>query len=331
MSSLASAFGRPRAELRHRMKAWARGVAERLRELGVDVQPRAQDGPMRDGRAPSGLASDEGASQRVRLVRAAAPVDAPRASASLTLTMDAGHVEVALLLPPDDLHGARERLADSERALELRAALEALPEQFAIGTSGGGPRIPASRASTDEVRALIDRAERERQALWLGWSVPRAVAVAHAAAQARARPHGRDAPEAPSLDEQLADAMVALGLLFAMLTPASPDDAATAGARPLRCDRRDRLPRLHAGSRRTPVRASRSASPVDKGARVRVLDGPFSGKVGVVQDLDGKGGARVMLGLLAVRVDVKDLAACADGRDRPRLSSSHRKPLPVRS
>jgi len=369
------------------MEAWARGVVERLSELGVDVQPRAVD---------------EGATQRVRLVRPGAPVDAP--CASLALTMDAGHVEVALLLPADELRGARERLADPERALELRAALEALPEQFAVGTSGDGPRTPASRASTDEVRALLDRVERDGQPLWLGWSVPRAVAVAHAARQARARPHGREAAEAPSLDEQLEDAMVALGLPFAMLT-SSPDDEA-AGARPLRRDRHDRprrdeerdgspsaaaargahaaggkggkgrgrgrsrerdrdreplgassrvhppeaeadgesegerepaarLPRplalLRAGSRRRPMLTSRPAASVDKGARVRVLDGPFSGKVGVVQELDGKGGARVMLGLLAVRIDVKDLADCAEGRDRPRLSSSHRKPLPVRS
>ena len=72
-------------------------------------------------------------------------------------------------------------------------------------------------------------------------------------------------------------------------------------------------------------------APVDKGARVRVLEGPFAGKVGVVQELDGKGGARVMLGLLAVRLDVKDLVACAEGRERPLLSSSHRKPVPARS
>jgi transcription antitermination factor NusG len=71
-------------------------------------------------------------------------------------------------------------------------------------------------------------------------------------------------------------------------------------------------------------------APVVEGARVRVLEGPFAGKVGVVQELDGQGGARVMLGLLAVRLEVKDLVA--EGRGRPLLSSSHRKPAPpVRS
>jgi hypothetical protein len=63
---------------------------------------------------------------------------------------------------------------------------------------------------------------------------------------------------------------------------------------------------------------------------VRVLTGPFAGKVGFVQDLDGKGRARVMLGLLATRVDVNNLVACAEGRERPALMSSHRRPLPAR-
>jgi hypothetical protein len=62
-----------------------------------------------------------------------------------------------------------------------------------------------------------------------------------------------------------------------------------------------------------------------------VLKGAFSGKVGVVHELDGKGGARVMLGLLAVRLELKNLAPWVEGRARPRLSSSHRRPLSARS
>jgi transcription antitermination factor NusG len=72
-------------------------------------------------------------------------------------------------------------------------------------------------------------------------------------------------------------------------------------------------------------------SPFERGARVSVLKGPFAGKVGVFQELDGRGGAHVTLGLLAVRLDVKNLVLATVGRARPRLSSSHRKPLPARS
>lgn len=53
------------------------------------------------------------------------------------------------------------------------------------------------------------------------------------------------------------------------------------------------------------------------------------GKSGVVQELDGRGGARVMLGLLSARIDVGDLVSAADGgRDKPTLSSlSPKAPL----
>jgi len=79
---------------------------------------------------------------------------------------------------------------------------------------------------------------------------------------------------------------------------------------------------------RTP---SASSLPVGfpPGTKVRVLRGPFVGKSGVVQELDGRGGARVMLGLLSQRIDLKDLETATDGaagRERLTLSSSHRKP-----
>jgi hypothetical protein len=70
---------------------------------------------------------------------------------------------------------------------------------------------------------------------------------------------------------------------------------------------------------------------VERGAQVRVLEGPFAGKVGVVHELDGRGGARVMMGLLAVRIDVANLEVHVEGRRRPVLSTSHRKPVPARS
>jgi hypothetical protein len=57
---------------------------------------------------------------------------------------------------------------------------------------------------------------------------------------------------------------------------------------------------------------------------VRVLAGPFADKIGVVQELDGKGRARVRLGLLAATLDLQDLAATGDA-SRPMLASSHRR------
>lgn len=77
-----------------------------------------------------------------------------------------------------------------------------------------------------------------------------------------------------------------------------------------------------------PVAAENAkAGVVEKGSRVRVLSGPFGDKIGVISELDGRGGARVLLGLLATRLDLDDLELVLDGRERPSLPSSHRKPL----
>ena len=66
---------------------------------------------------------------------------------------------------------------------------------------------------------------------------------------------------------------------------------------------------------------------VEKGGTVVVLEGPFKGKVGVVQELDGKGGARVALGTLSTWIPTGDLTQEASGRARPPFKSSHRKPV----
>jgi hypothetical protein len=307
--------------------------------------------------------------ERVLFARAGVDIDQAHEAGvpgvHLVLALEPRGIEVALEVPVGELRAVRGRLADPERALELTAALEALPEQFTMSVSGEGAPLAASRATVDDARALLDRAEAQRRSFSVGWSVSRDVALEHAAV----------------LDEQLEDAIVALGSTFALLADGGPA-APSAGARPARdADaarrsveeerqggkrrgralhrerERDRerepdaepepvrerepaakLPRvlgnklLRAGLRRRPAGESRPADDkIDKGSRVRVLEGPFAGKTGVVQDLDGKGGARVMLGLLAVRLAVADLAVPVESRNRPLLSSSHRKPVPVRS
>jgi hypothetical protein len=322
--------------------------------------------------SPSESTKDHRRAARGR-VRDDARVDRARdARALIAFSIDEGHVEVAVELSIAGVPADRARIGDPLRALELTTTLEALPEQFEIGIVGDDCRAPASRASTDQLRALFDRAEREQRPLWLGWSVPREVAVAHATL----------------LEEQLEDAAIALGSALTVLSrppdgsgasrapAASPrhdrrrrsagddevrgakrravdrdDDRERPGARAADPEAREhdgpakpahrvlqRVPSAHAkprvGGRTRRGRGadgSGSSGALEKGTRVRVLEGPFSGKVGVVQELDGKGGARVMLGLLAVRLDVRDLARSAEGRHRPVLSTSHRKPPPVRS
>ena len=350
-SSLASAFERSRAARQQRVEAWGRRVVQRLADLGLDVDACVVD------------------ARRAASLRAAFAPDG-----RLALSLEADRIEVALELPVADLRAVRALLADPGRALELTTVLEALPEQFTMGPVGNAVATPASFASSDALRVLLDELARSDREMWMGWTLPREVATAHT----------------EGLDDQLEDAVVALGEVLALVSraPQAPaahprhdrreergagpvprrggDDDRHGTKRRARARERDRerdhgadgeaeldaepqaqdadtpharlqrpgnaRPRLRAGLRRRPAGASVDPrAPIEKGSRVRVLDGAFAGKVGVVQDLDGKGGARVMLGLLAVRVDAKDLVAVTDAPQRVRLSSSHRRPLPVRS
>jgi hypothetical protein len=298
----------------------------------------------------------------------------PGARIALALRIDALGVRASLEVPAASASAVCARLSDPTGALEVTAALEALPEQFTIGVDGDPPDTEALGCTTHGLKQLLDRGERSGRALRVEWHVPREIAARHAAI----------------LEEELEDAVVALGELLVLLAGEVEGGAATlrprrrarhraapAGARSGggrfqtdrdddrdRDERRARAPRrerkrdaetdaepaLRRGvdaappplqglaGQRTVLRASlrrrptaTGVDPIKRGAHVRVLAGPFSGKVGVVQDLDGKGGARVLLGLLAVHLGVKDLATSLEGHQRPLLSTSHRKLPPVRS
>lgn len=104
---------------------------------------------------------------------------------------------------------------------------------------------------------------------------------------------------AASLGASFADAAVAVGELFRAL-----------GA---------------IGDARAPRKTSARA--LERGARVCPIDGPFAGREGLIQELDGRGGARVLFGLLAVHVDLADLRLAVPAA-RLRLGSSHRRLKP---
>ena len=163
------------------------------------------------------------------------------------------------------------------------ASLESLPEQFVIRSAGH-----ETIAQSTDLEVL--RSARS----FIGWRVPRDVAIEHA----------------ELLDDQLEDALAALAGVLAV--------TASERARAKKTS-----PKLTSGASRR-----LRETPIEKGSHVQVLHGPFVGKVGIVRELDGKGGARVLLGLLETRVDVADLEVARDGR--PRLGSSHRRPMPVR-
>jgi sRNA-binding protein len=77
-----------------------------------------------------------------------------------------------------------------------------------------------------------------------------------------------------------------------------------------------------------PLAPSRPApTTIEKGAKVRVRSGPFVDKIGVIGELDSRGGARVLLGLLSTRLELHDLELAVETRERPAMQSSHRRPL----
>ena len=56
---------------------------------------------------------------------------------------------------------------------------------------------------------------------------------------------------------------------------------------------------------------------MEKGSKVRVRSGPFADKIGLICELDGRGGARVLLGLLSTRLALDALELSVEGRVRP--------------
>lgn len=404
-----SASGSPAAQrraLRERIATWAREIVPRFSELGIAMEVVVPDEVEQhlSSRAPRSIA------QRVLFMRdsfARGPVprtepedDPLREHAYLALTIDSVHVEVSLEICPEaeaDVKNLRARILDPTTLLELTTLLETMPDEFAIGLIGV-PLFPrASAANAEDFRALLDDSQRNRRPLWIGWSIKREIALAHA----------------NDLDDDLADALVALAHLYRLVAWAADNDLIAATRRGAwragraraeerrergREERRKRRDRkgVHnrkgtvrvEGSRRereqdarrlvklvereappaslkaerdtdpesrrdsTPIRAvpprrpilptslrARGApvaaadvdpkAPIEKGTRVRVLAGPFANKVGIVEALDAKGRAKVRLGLLVALLDLKDVAASADG-SRPLLASSHRRPRNAR-
>lgn len=213
-----------RRALRERIEAWARGVSPRLADLGLAVEvvvPDEVEQHLSSG-APRAIA------QRVVFVRDAyarsfvprtePELDPLRSHAYLALTIDSVHVAVSLELCPEaeaDVKNARARIADPTALLELTSLLESMPDEFAIGVIGV-PSFPrAQAASADDIRALLDDSQRNRRPLWMGWSVKREVALAHA----------------EEIDELLADALVALAHVYKLVAWAPDNDLIAATRR----------------------------------------------------------------------------------------------------
>lgn len=213
-----------RRALRERIHAWARGVLPRLDLLGIGAEVVVPDELEQhlSSRAPRAIAQRvlfvRSDFARERVPRTEPELDPMRSHVYLALTIDSVHVEVSLELCPEaeaDVKNLRARIGDPTRLLQLTTLLETLPEEFSIGVIGV-PSFPrAESATADDIRALLDDSERNRRPLWIGWSVKREIALAHSG----------------ELDEQLADALVALAHVYKLVAWAPDNDLIGASRR----------------------------------------------------------------------------------------------------
>jgi hypothetical protein len=268
-----------------------------------------------------------------------------------------------------DAENLRARVADPTSLLELTSALEVLPESFEIACVPGERALPAHLATPDELREFCERARTDPSSFRVRWRIPKSVVLGFTEDLGDALEDALYALSAVTKLVAWAEDNDVLGLVTRREArrerERDPEDdrAAVPSERPARRPVRDDEPRAkrtfreprtevppepkatenERPSRSVPVRLERKIlrraprlfdvdpqAPVEKGARVQVLAGPFAGRVGEVVELFATQEAKVALGLLVTRVPVADLVACAPkGSGRSPLPSSHRK-LPTR-
>ena len=219
-----NAFSRPRLEFKQRALGWARQVVDRLQAIDIPMDVHASDEhpSVRNGHRvdcqwvffwrslEQRQVLDALLDQRAGIAETLRDPSPYYRHAFLALRLDSEKIEVCAQLHPDawvDFEAFRARLADEQGAENIVNALLALPEQFQFGISGRATE-PVASASTDTLRELIDRLRPEGAAFWVGWSVTRGVAVEHL----------------EILDDQLEDALAALGPVYQLLAWRKDDD-----------------------------------------------------------------------------------------------------------
>ena len=360
-------------DLGERLKHWAAAVQERLADLGLALEVAVVDGKIGPpgvvfvrGSRQREQALKVARAQKLDYRPLFAGVFAENAKLVLRLTH--ATVEARLELPASalvDIHNLRAKIKDPEGLLSAISVVESLPEQFWAGVDGGS-QGPVSRVTGQDLREWVDESVGLSTALFFGWTLPTDLAVAQKTEIGGQLEHAFAA--LGSLYDALAwsEANDFFSGQKRRARPSTEHD----GAKSKR-GRKDRRPKdepfiddretgrddetpasaaAEKGTRNTvegalflrkrPILRRGQSDldtdpklPIEKGTRICALRGPFSGKVGIVQELDGKGSARVLFGLLAARLRVSDLVAFR-GRtgkgSRQKLMSSHRRPLGVR-
>ena len=193
---------------------------------------------------------------------------------SVSLTHD--HVEIALKLHPDalvDRQNLERKCEDFFARDKLCALVHALPGEWCVGISGGD-MVPAGSFDDDALRRVL-AAFLQPGSQWL--------------TIARCYPSAAGTAGSPGFGD-LARADLAALLPIYQFIAWSRDNDFVSIRETLQKERQTKLTKGLA-----------------KNDRVQIVRGVLAGKEGVVQDFDAKGGLKILVGKMAVKVDAQDV------------------------
>jgi hypothetical protein len=220
----------------------------------------------------------------------------------LAVTVAHDRVEVALKLHPDarvDRQNLERRVADHFEREKLLALVRGLPAPFQVGLTGGP--LTAAAALDDarlvELLAALSQPAAREHPLGLLWSAsePRAAGSGLLPSAQKLLYAGAAFPRAEAIAagagflEPARAALAALMPLYHFIAWSRDNDFVSI---------REALAREKQSKRQRGLAAR---------DEVRIVRGMFAGKMGVVQEVDARGGLKVLVGKLAVKVDADDV------------------------
>jgi hypothetical protein len=204
----------------------------------------------------------------------------------LAVTVDHERIEVALKLHPDarvDRQNLERRTADHFEREKLLSLLNRLPAGFEVGVTGA-PLTAARDASDGDLTSLVGSlSATAAPAAALGPAPQKLLYVGRRFDRA-----GVIAAGAAFLDEARG-ALAALMPLYHYIAWSRDNDFVSI---------------KEALQKEKQARRQRGLAQKDQ---VRIVRGMFAGKLGVVQEIDARGGLKILIGKMAVKIDADDV------------------------
>jgi transcription antitermination factor NusG len=228
-------------------------------------------------RSPEARKAIDGIIDRARTIASIVEDPSPqRSHVFLAVSVTHERVEIALKLHPDarvDRQNLERKCEDFFTRDRLGALLRGLPAGWCVGLSGG-EMLDAAAVDDDALRRVI-AAFLQAGSQWL--------------AVARTYPRGDEAPTTPAFGEVARADLAALLPIYQFIAWSRDNDFVSI---------RETLQK---------EKQTKLTKGLAKNDLVRIVRGVLAGKEGVVQDFDAKGGLKVLVGKMAVKVDAQDV------------------------